>query len=464
MCVVFTLSIWFGEKLWSLDYNFFSDFPIFSKSAQTAATEKEYTKPILGMPKSILISSSSDRKTVLSQKSAGFSVLWQNAKESIKTFLSDESKVPVVVRESTWKSALQKDYVYIDYQAHYSTEFLSQNYSCDYRTGKYVFNSIIIKPPDPKGDQYTFLLHDTLTGKIYQFYVPSEKIHLIPADYMPYMENQNNRFSFEGNMDKPASENSVGSSTQKVFIDSMVLLNLDATTKPEIKPVNPVATDKNVLDEKMISTIASLFNVNPHTMRKFTDEDSSVTFVENYATLKIHADGYIEYKVTNENTAPALPSLSSSSYRTVYAAADFIDSVIRATDCQNELILNTDVVDDPIDGNLSMSFDYKISATPVVLNIASSSHSTVKNAIELQIKNNKLVSYKHYLRHYATTNVTTNLESTFTAIDKLLTYQSLKTPVQISDMHAIYLDNSKSAILNARWFVALSGNKNIVLN
>lgn len=463
LSIILTISIWFGEKLWSLDYSFFSDFSFFSQRDAKRKLDTNYAQSVLGLPKSILVSSNG-LKNVLSQRNNGFLALWKNTKSSLRIFLSTSDKKMIKVNEKRWKSVLQGDCIYVDYKANYSTEFLSQNYQCDYHTDKYVFNAIIIKPPDPESDQYSFLFRDEVTGSIYEFYVSNAELDLLPKDYLPSnAESQNQSFSFEINFDKNANANETISSP-KVLIDSMVLLNLNSDSKVQMTPVNPLMLSDGVLNESIINKIAMQFNVNPQTTRKFTDEDQSVTFVENYSVLKIYADGYIEYHTTDEAAAPALADNQGGSYGTVYAASQFIDDIIAATDCQNQLMLTSDLTDPPVNGNLTMAYNYKINSIPVMLNINSSSHDPIEKAVEIQIKNNKIISYKHYLRHYITTGVKTDLISSITALDKLMADTTTKSSMTISDMYPIYLDDANTASMNPRWYIRVKNGENIVLN
>ncbi len=462
LSVILTISIWFGEKLWSLDYSFFSDFSLLPSKNTTQNRNATNAQSVLGMPKSILVSSNG-LKNVLDPSSEGFLSLWKSTKSSLGIFLSSSDKQKIRVDEKRWKSVLQGDGIYVDYKANYSTEFLAQNYHCDDRIDSYVFNAILIKPPDPESDQYSFLFQDVTTGNIYEFYVSDPQLHLLPANYLPAdAANQNQSFSFEINFDKSNQESSP--SAQQVVIDSMVLLNLNADQKPVITPINPLLTSQGDLNETLVNKVAMLFNVNPQTTRKFTDEDQSITFVENYAVLKIHADGYIEYHTTDESAAPALDNPKGGSYGTVYAASQFIDTIITATDCQNQLMLTSDLTKAPTNGDITMSYDYKINAIPVILNVTSSSHDSIEKAVEIQIRNNKIVSYKHYLRHYAITSANAELSSSITALDKLLADQHSAAQMTISDMSPVYWDDANTALLNPRWYIRLNNNKSIVLN
>ncbi len=435
--IVLAAMIWSGDRMTGL----FS-MSVTSKK-ESVWYQENLTETFFGFPNSILLHSDGE-KILLSRNKVYFSDVWNQITEAIRIFLSHSDKKAIAVSDSVWQESLLEDSIFLDYGVTYTTEFFSRIYHCEYKTDGYNFNQIIIRFPTVYSSQYAFLIRDTNTGKTYQFYVsdPSLVLHEAVEIMANDRKNTNLVFSFEVNFDK--NTNSATSQTQNVLIDSMVMLNLDTSQYLSYQSLNPLQDESGSFNEAMVQSIAALFQVNAQTMRKYVDENGSITFVENYATLKIHSDGLIEYQVTDETAAPPLNGEGGPTE----LSADFIEQMIETTGCHSELLFNRDIGREETEEAV-YGFDYAIDFLPVSLLV----DGEEKDAIELTIKDNKLISYRQYLRIYRRQG-TIELPASISVIDSALQTAASSEEIPLIDqMYVGYQDTGIDEAVKPSWFV-----------
>ena len=110
-----------------------------------------------------------------------------------------------------------------------------------------------------------------------------------------FVSSDTNYYSFELNFDTNENNNV----EEHVVIDHDVLINISE------KRVNGI-TERNLFsnissEPQLYSAILPHFKYNTSNIRKYTESDNSVVFVENYGTLKLHSNGVLEYLSVDEN-------------------------------------------------------------------------------------------------------------------------------------------------------------------
>lgn len=437
--IVLATVIWSGDQISGL----FSMF--FSEEKSIASNQTELTEFYFGSPERILIHLNGE-KILLSEDGPYYAHIWKQIRESLRIFLSTSDKKAIAVSDSVWQEACKENSIFLDYNVTYTTEFFSQIFHSEYKTDGFDFNQIVIRFPKIYSSQYAFLMRNEKSGQIYQFYVTDSSLVLDKnVKVLNQLPKQDGLiFSFEINFDKNAD--SASAQTQNVLIDSMVLLNQQESKYDVYQAVNPLLNVNGKLDNPLIQSIAALFQVNAQTMSKYVDENGSITFVENYATLKIHSDGLIEYQVTDPTAAPPLKSEGSPAA----LSAEFIGQILTLTQGHPDLLFQTDIDRGTADHDFIYEFDYRMGSSPISLTV----DGKKETAITLEIKDNKLISYRHYLRRYQTLSGPTKLPASIAVIDSALrTNHSSGTIPFIDQMYVGYQDTGINEIVKPCWYV-----------
>ena len=442
--------IWSGDQI----SGFFSMFQAEKKAAVPSLTE--LTEVYFGIPESIMLHLDGE-KIQLSEEDPYYTHMWTQITESIRIFLSAPNKKAIAVSDDVWQEAIKGNSIFLDFHGQYTTEFFSQIYHSEYKTDGYQFSQLLIRFPSTYSSQYAFLIRDETSGQIYQFYVSDPSLHLSKSVNMvsQNLKNPNFVYSFEVNFDKN-SDSSL--QTQNVLIDSMVLLNLEEADYHVYEAINPLVHENAELNGSLIQSIAALFQVNAQTMSKYVDENGSITFVENYATLKIHSNGLVEHQVTDETAAPPLTVEGSPAE----LAADFIGRVLSLTGCHSDLLYNSDLSGKTKTDTFQFGFDYKIDSSPVSLTV----DGEAKEAISLEIKDNKLISYQHYLREYRREGGGVRLPASISVIDSALraNHASSAAIPFIDQMYVGYRDGGAFDRAEPCWYVHFQDAETQLIN
>ncbi len=295
--VVLTTQIWFNEKLWSSDYDFFSVFKDKISSVFIGNSDDPLSIRDTGAfnsifaPNTILLSDSSGRSLYDSSTDEGATInLVIN--DVIKTALSTKTVSPVT--EDEWKSVIKSNNIYADYHVPVSVVAIGNFLEADtVKTEGFLnFDKILIDCEKLSNTIIPVYFRDSSTNSHYRINTSFDKAELSKL-FENTKEDLNLSYSFELGLDKKAQGE--GSKHQSVLLDSYVLLSLDET------PMNSIKGEKlDILSNT--DHILESFGYNKKTVRKFTQTNGTENYIDSKSTLVINPEGFIEYTAVSDSS------------------------------------------------------------------------------------------------------------------------------------------------------------------
>lgn len=244
-------------------------------------------------------------------------------------------------------------------------------------------------------------------------------------------------YSFELLFDKP-SEN------QHAILESMIPIYSNPIEYYPVNAENPIQKNDGTVNINTVNRILSSFEINPGTVRRYTEAGGTMVFVENNGTLKIHTNGLIEY-TANIGARGIRLTDSGSAYNTICAAADFMDNINDAASADKTMIIRSDLSGNNPD-NLNMTFDYAVDG--LYVNISS---PDIAHAVEITAENGYLKSYRHLLREYDKQQQPEQIPLYIEALDKIISENPNEIHTYIKKMYISYSDDNQNGIKYADW-------------
>lgn len=427
--IILTINNWFSEKLWPDGYNFFSNLTNYFSEEET---QKSYflSKENVSNPTSIVVNNI-ELRGVYTHTSEDYNDMVAPVKEILKSGLSE--KTYSEASPELWKEALKYKSIYLSYPVSYGIKTFSA-----------VMDTPITVVESGSVREFVIVSGDPITGKPRLLIKNSadntyldvpinvdvtkiddliEKYATMSIGEIPY--------SFELNFDK--TEDGM---KQKVLIEPQVTL-----------AINPI-TDNSVSETNYFENIASnpslykefleAFGFNTSNIRKNVNIDNSVVFAENYGSIKMYPDGLLEYKSLDDTKGIEIGT-STQFYSNFIDCIEFINNVWD-TACHDRN-MNINISSAKITGNdnsFILTISYFADGMEVVTRLdKTDSHDKVDNAIEIEVKNSKIVSYKQIVKGYEANNDEIQCMSVIEALDVLMANESIKSDT-ISDLYLAY--------------------------
>lgn len=320
--LVLSAQIWFNEKLWSSDYDFFSVFKdkfvaLFSdESDNSLSIQDTGAFSSIFAPNTMLLSGTNGRVIYDSSSEKG-GALNLVINDVIKEALS--TKAVSQVTEDEWKNIIKSTNIYADYHVPVSVEAIGSFLEADtVKTDGFVsFDKIIIDCDKLSSTIIPVYFRDSNSKLHFRINTAFDKKRLT-ALFENTGADLNLSYSFELGLDKKAEGE--GSKHQSVLLDSYILLSLDET------PMNTIKEEKLDILSNTEHLLES-FGYNKKTVRKFTQTDGRENYIDSKSTLIIDPDGYVEYTSVTESSG--LKIGEDSDITTAAAgAASLIDTIL----------------------------------------------------------------------------------------------------------------------------------------
>lgn len=434
--IVLTINNWFSEKLWPDGYNFFSNLAKYF-SADKKPKSYYLSKENVSNPAKIVLNNS-DMRGVYTHSSTDFNDMVDLIKRQLKSGLSQTGDISMGTDEE-WKNALKTRSIYFTYPVSY-----------DIKTFSAILDTPIKAIESGSVQEFILFLGDTITGKPHLFVkTQGEDNHVditLPSDSLEldsfvekYALSSSGEYpySFELNFDK-ADENT----EQKVTIDSPVILSIKPITAPEVSEIN-YFEDISKNDE-LYTKFLRAFGFNASNIRKNINPDKTIIFAENYGTVKMHPDGLLEFKALNNSKGIEIGD-SVEFYDTFIDCIEFVNNVWD-TACQEEnMDINLSSVKTGSTGNsFIITIDYYAEGMEVATRIgATDTHSGLNHAIEIEVANSRIISYRQAVRGYRSTGYTAECTGVIEALDTLMANESIKSDKITNLYRAYFSDNGE---------------------
>lgn len=459
--LVLSAKIWFSKELWPDGYNSFhyaTNSNLFSKlfSVFDSYDSKALELSQIFSPKQLLINKDG-RNILLLPDSDETENLNNLLKENLKSLILNGNFTETT--EDEFKKAAKSASVFVDFYNHISFEMLADYYGAPVNsdiTEIYNVKHILFHIDDDTN--IGLFAKNNKTGKIYKAEIAGNIKNLsslcenlikkVPEGTV------SSSFAFENNFDRKAEGDS-----KKLLLNSYMLINLNASSLKNIVPV--MVTDFN---EASYSAVTNYFDIRPGLARRFMDSSGTVNFVENFATLKFHPDGLLEYNSANDSEGIELKGAYSSDYEVVKLVGEFTEELNKSFNLpdKNKYIFSGVELDE--DGKYTVCFDILYNGTPVIIKRSISADESLNHAIEIQFENGRIISYKQILRGFNDVNSRAEMPPMITALDEFYTsYDTEKNPdLVINDIYNIYHFDTETNTVEAKCAVSLS-NKEVII-
>ena len=447
---ILTINNWFSEKLWPDGYNFFSNLIGYFSDGDEV---KSYylSKENVSNPAKIIVNNT-DKRGVYTHTSDDFNDMVGTVKELLKDGLSQKKNVSQSSIEA-WKDALKYKSIYISYPVTYGVKTFSAilDTPINALSGGNVQEFVLVSPDNITGKPH--LIVKNASDNTYTDIVLSldgkniseltEKYAVSSSGEYPY--------SFELNFDSAKNIKE-----QKLTIDSEVTL-----------PINPISvptvTETNCFEDigenpELYKELLRPFGFNTSNVRKNVNLDNSIVFAENYGTIKMYPDGLLEFKALNDSLGISIGN-STEFYDTFIDCIEFVNNTwdVAFTDENMNINLSSAKVGET-DNSFVLTIDYYAEGMEVVSSIdATDSHLKLSHAIEIEVKNSKIISYRQSVKSYRSTGGWVSSAGVIDALNLLMATESIESD-NILDLYTAYYP-SEGSICTPHWVARTDKNE-----
>ena len=384
----FTKQIWFGDKLWSSDYNFFANWRKTS-TEQMIPNKEDLVNPLH------FVVNRGEFQLVYGDHQPAYRQLNDLLQDVYSTLFSEPQVAHEEVSVVQWYDILngRAPYYYIDFGIVSSVKALGQIFGIsDTDVSSYVssFQQSMIVPGDALSRNISIYIKDNHNQNIHKFQLPYSKTQFKALNEQSRKSFEiRHAFSFQLGFDTP-KENS------KITIAPEILIPVDRQQVYAIQGDNALDVEKNETREHILRA----FQYTPNTLRQYVDTDNTVVYTENHSTLKISPDGLIEYRALESGRGMRLTDTHRDIAPTEYDSLNMAIELMQQVGKINpHLHLTSDIVEDPNrPGVHRFTFDYYYNGYPILMQLE---NTTLRNAIEIEIVNGTLRYYRQYVRDYS---------------------------------------------------------------
>lgn len=443
ICVFLFYKIWFSEKLWSSDYNFFAAL----WGNQSTLTDTSSSIEDILQPKQIIFSGSGKR-FVSAKGEEGFESYYSEVK-SVLGKISNKTKFSEAAEEDML-SAVKSSSIIVDFGTVFGGEigtFLGTHFPCEQ-----VKDLVISLNSSAVGRPVVFI-RDHADGKIYKTSVdmPLDSLSSTVSNLLAENEGTNIPFAFELGFNK--SDISEGSEiTQNILLNSNILIDLTGVSAPGITLTPPGDTD---LSSSNLNTLLRQFGFDKSTARKYIETNDDIIYISGDKTLKISSSGSLEYTAEAEGPSIYDPSSKTALPTAVGNIFSYVRTVFRCFNLQSPALqISSDLVN--LSNNteeVTINIDYYLNSIPVMAweNF---------HAITLTVRNGRLVSYKQQVCTVNKTDLVLTAGNMLQAVDGL--YASLPLEenqvATVTDIFAAY-----SGEKDLSWYAKIDGIGDLIL-
>lgn len=442
------------KKLWSdFGYNFFSNSenPVtsFISSIKSKLFNKTPAETHLEAPGMIIINTGyQTTRLALNRSDEEFADLTPVINEFLTEAFSSPQKF-VQAKSEDFYSALTAKSVYMRYSSNYDSSLFAYLLGISSADFSQVFSQLCNIVISADGTVY---VEDSSTSDIYRCptNISTQKLNAI-IDSHATNEKQDAaiiNYAFDLGFDKAFG-------TQKTVLAPIIPIYSDELELGLISAKNPLLKSDSTIKENEISNILRVFSMNPNILRRYTEADGTIVFVENNSVLKISSSGVIDY------TATEGVILTKSSYSVQFdaisAIAGFVDNVNIASGSDSTMQLSSPLTASELSsGTLTVCLDYLAGGIPVKLN-----NPSFRNAVTLEIENGRIKKYRQLLRSYSPTDTTFVVPNYILALDDAIAkYESQLNDIEINTLEIVYEDDGTDGIKEPSWSV---GVKDIII-
>jgi hypothetical protein len=455
-----TAQIWLSEKLWSQDYNFFVKWEnnelvqaVLKKVSWSSG--QDHKGPTIDSyfytPQRIVVNYGSFRTVYVNGDNLYAQYLSEISRAFEQLLRSEEGvKYQAAAATDEWFNVLKTKSIYVDLRAPYKTKLLGQFFGIkETPLSTYIkdIKELILVPGDSISNDITFYIKNFSNGSIGKFNLNYDRTPLnnLLEKHATAPSNRY-KFSFEIPLDKK-------SRFTKVVVDSSILIPLDKQNLKVLKSNNPVKSEHDIKD------ILKAFKYSSNSLRKYTEMDNTIVYVENYSTLKIHPDGLIEYDAIEGGKGLKLapvPPAGGNNMPSFRESWDMVVKFIKGIENVNqEIQLSSAAEDQNKPGTYQFIFNYFYGGLPITMSL---DNGKIQDAIKVEVVNGTLKSYRHYLRNYEEVKpVEVGVSMPYVLDNIYKKIDAKQDDITITDLFLGYEESSGEDTLQPRWNFRIEG-------
>lgn len=371
-----------------------------------------------------------------------FDTLNEKAVDILKSVLSGKAEKEVKITYSQWLAYLNSHSMYVEYPITVTPEMLSMvlNSSYEKLSGDIgIIRDIIIIPEGEAGVRVA--LRDANTNAAREFYIEDEGLAFPQEVLSMYTAKYPRDGYYEFAYSALMGQMSLGEGN--VQVSDLVLFSDNDSTYRDIFVSNP-------LENKEYDEILKSFSFSPNPLRHYVDEYGAENYIENYATVKIFSDGYIEYMAVQNDKGIDLGQDGENQYEDLNSVIDFAEKVWKSVS-EEPLNVLVSGIEKTENGN-RFTFDYYYGGREIAMGVSIQGEDKLNHAIEVETYEGKIVSYRQYMRRYTETGSMTNQENFTVALDYFVELFEKQPGSTITDLYLGYYDSGKSqGVLKTTW-------------
>lgn len=458
--VILTVKIWVSEELWPDGRNFFINKEKFISCLPFINEEKLEPAAVAPLhetvfkPSSIAVSVPGTGSSIYSGgDDKSFSELNALSKKVLSVlFKNEESGTEVSLGE--YYDTLKSRSVMVKYPVSLPAKVVG--HMCEVNSSPVFSDVSSIKdfsviPDSASDDAVLVYMHDSVKKAVLKYRVSGCRNDFDEA--VSAYSKGGNKFVSAYELGFYKSDIGV---EQRVVFDPLVFIDTSSE-----RPETAVIAGKSPFDRSepselgidSINSFISAFGYNPNSVRRYTDKDGTLVFVENYSTIKLDKNGILEYTTTtpekgiNMQIHSEIPDNPQNVLDAVDSVSEILGNVWAALAAGElpDVRLSSPVTDNYSDYKLN--FDFRYNGFPIIIN-----SGDIKHAVELEVKNNRLVSLKAYVRSYGGTGDFAENTTPLEALDSF--FEELPGDSEAADLFLGYIDYGTNGKINTHWNIS----------
>lgn len=443
-CMFLTYQMWFKSGILGEDWPHFSfaDLPfvrLFTGESETVSIPKEN----LSKPRKIVINDGGLWIPYYNTDEA-FDNLDEKTSDILKSVLSGKAAKSTSISYEKWLNYLSEPGVYVEYPISVSPKMLSMVLNTSFEKFPTELESIKDAIVIPAGESAVRVaMRDAVTNAAVEFYVEDGELSF-PREVLTMFAAKFPRDGYYEFAYSTMLGDSFGQSN--VDVDDLVLFSDNDSEYKDIKATNP-------LEGKKHADVLKGFSFEPKPLRHYPDQFGAESYVENYATVRIFPDGYIEYSAVDAEKGIDLGKNANNQYEILNAAIDFAERLWSGISNEPLTVLVSGI--ETTSTGHRFTFDYYFGGREIAVSLEKDGVEPMYHAIEIVTNGNKIIYYRQYLRRYEQTESVTGQENFVNALDYFITMFGSEKHT-ITDLYPGYYDKGESAaVLRTTWLVRL---------
>lgn len=427
--VFLTYQLWFKSGMLGSDLSYFSfDFPFaefFSRDNSVSVPKENLSKA---------------RKLVINDGSfwypyyntdEGFDTLNEKAADILRSLFEGNAETDVKITYEKWLGYLTSPSVYVEYPIKATPQMLSRILNASYEKMNSdigVICDFIIVPEGEEGVRVA--VRDAQTNEAREFYIADESLSFPQEVLTMYTDKYPRDGYYEFAFSAMMGQTDLGAGN--VSVGDLVLFSDNDSEYHDIYASNPLTRED-------YDDILTGFSFSPNPLRQYRDDYGAENYVENYATVRIFSDGYIEYSAVQNDKGIDLEKSEENTYEVVNSVIDFAEKIWNGVSKEPLSVLVSGIEVKPM--GTKITFDYYCGGREIAIGVGHEGRERLNHAIEVETFDGKIVSYRQYLRSYVEAESVTEQENFNQALDYFAELFASDRECVITDLYLGYFDS-----------------------